>query len=278
METYHNKSMHQIQISHEIPLTLTEEAFWFNDFDYFLVHLCRENSNYLNWCKQSVALDRDSILDNSIFELGVAFNAKEFAESVKEINPTFYIVPDCLDDSKQTIENYQNFKKEYISNLPGVPMGVVQGKTYDDILTCYRKLVDEGCIYIGISFDMKYFDVTGYGPTFRHRQMTGRQALVNRLMQEGHWRHDLQHHLLGCSLPQEFRWYVSQNITSIRSLDTSNPIVCGMQGLKYNSDLGLQTKPSIKLCELIDAELSDDQLDTIRYNLRSFKKILGRNV
>lgn len=246
-----------------------------NDYDYCLVHLLPEQQEYLNYFKKVLLTDREVILDNSIFELGKAFEAKSFVKWVEDLKPTYYIVPDELDNARQTVDNYHNFKKEYIANLPGVPMGVVQGMTYNDIVMCYKRLTEEGeCQYVGISFDMKYFEVTGRGPTNRHRQLTGRQALINRLIQEGIWRTDIQHHLLGCSLPQEFRYYVDNNIPAIKSLDTSNPVVCGLQGVKYQADFGLQTKPSVKLFELINSVPTADQIDTISYNLEMFRRIL----
>ena len=68
--------------------------------------------------------------------------------------------------------------------------------------------------------------------------------------------------------------YVNQ--PSIRSVDTSNPVVAALHNLRYNGDLGLQTKPSTKLADLIDSDVTDVQLDLVDYNTRAFKEILGR--
>ena len=62
---------------------------------------------------------------------------------------------------------------------------------------------------------------------------------------------------------------------SIRSVDTSNPVVAGIKELRYTSDLGLNEKPSIMLADLIDHEVSDTEWENIQYNVNSFKEIIN---
>ena len=49
-----------------------------------------------------------------------------------------------------------------------------------------------------------------------------------------------------------------------------------MKGLTYNGDLGLQDKPSVKLADLIDHKVTQEELDNISYNTTMFKQILKR--
>lgn len=65
-------------------------------------------------------------------------------------------------------------------------------------------------------------------------------------------------------------------LPSIRSVDTSNPVVAALHNLRYNGDLGLKIKPSTKLADLIDSDVTDEQMDLVDYNTRAFKEILGR--
>ena len=74
-------------------------------------------------------------------------------------------------------------------------------------------------------------------------------------------------HLLGCALPQEFGYYA--NFPFIESVDTSNPIIHGLQGVKYNS-LGLLTKSSTKI-DQIEEEITTERLYDINHNLSRFK-------
>jgi hypothetical protein len=77
-------------------------------------------------------------------------------------------------------------------------------------------------------------------------------------------------HLLGCALPQEFGYYA--DFPFIESIDTSNPIIHGLQGVKYNS-LGLLNKESIKI-DQIDKEINTDVLYDINHNLIQFKQFV----
>jgi len=85
-------------ISHETPLSMLEESITYNDYDYALVHLFETHPDYLKFFKRSIACGREVLLDNSIFELGKSFDSVKFAEYVKELRPTYYIVPDVLED------------------------------------------------------------------------------------------------------------------------------------------------------------------------------------
>ena len=60
-------------VSHESPISILEESKQYNDYDYALVHLFETQPEYLNFFKRSLAAGREVLLDNSIFELGKAF-------------------------------------------------------------------------------------------------------------------------------------------------------------------------------------------------------------
>ena len=130
--------------------------------------------------------------------------------------------------------------------------------------------------YIAISFDYSYYKYTGHGSNKLELWCSGRQRFIQDLIDKGYWNWSKPHHLLGCSLAKEFRYYVNANINNIRSCDTSNPIVAALKGLRYNGDLGLQEKPSTMLCDLIAANVDEDTLELAHYNTTMFKHILGR--
>lgn len=263
---------YQILVSHESPISILDYSVAYNDYDYALVHLFDTHPEYYNFFKKSVAQGRQVLLDNSIFELGVAFDSDKFANYINELKPNYYIVPDVLEDGYATIKSFVEFKKKYPS-LPGAAIGAVQGRSYDEIVDCY-KYMSQYADYIAISFDFTYYLVTGRGDTKLKRWCTGRQGLIKDLVSDGIWNWEKPHHLLGCSLPQEFRYYADGDLSNIRSCDTSNPVVAGIKGLRYNGDLGLNTKPSQKLIELIDHKVSEEELNNIMYNVGQFKKII----
>jgi hypothetical protein len=245
-------------VSHESPISILKESRDYNNYDYALVHLFETHPEYYNFFKDSIKMGRQVLLDNSIFELGKSFDPKKFAKYVKELKPNFYIVPDVLEDGYKT----------------GIKIGVVQGKTYDELVDCYKYMSDNAD-YIAISFDYSYYLVTGTGKTKLQRYASGRYKFINDLKRDGIWNDFKPHHLLGCSLAKEFSFY--DNDRTIRSVDTSNPVVAGIKELRYNGNLGLEDKPSIKLADLIDHEVTDSQMEDIQYNVNEFKGIIYGN-
>ena len=271
----------KIKVSHESPIALLPESVLYNDYQYCLVHLMEEEPEYKEWFLgkyRAVRPDGEILLDNSIFELKEAFDSEKYAQWCEKIKPNYYIVPDVLEDSEGTMNNFKEFTDEY-KGLPGATIGAVQGKTWTEVVDCYR-FMSAHADYIAISFDFSMYNVTGFSRLIDNeklmRQTTGRQNLVKRLIDEGWWDWDKPHHLLGASLAREFKWYVNNSIYNIRSLDTSNPVVAGLLGYQYNGDFGLSHKPSQLLADLIQAQPDDDAKLLIRYNTEMFKKIIKR--
>ena len=264
-----------IQISHEAPKVLLNDSMKFNDYDYCLVHLLDEYPEYKEYYMNAVKSGRNVLLDNSIFELGVAFDSKLYAEKVKELKPTQYIIPDVLDDGPATIESYKKFIESY-DELEGIKIGVVQGKTYNEFKECYE-FMSEHADKIAISFNTVCFEnLTNYEDKLS-KWCYGRPIAILKLQEDKVWNFDKPHHLLGCSLYKEFKnnndFYIRSNV---ESLDTSNPIVAGIKKLKYDDTNGLQTKPSVKLFELLDAELDEEQQNIIKYNVEKFREGITR--
>ena len=104
--------------------------------------------------------------------------------------------------------------------------------------------------------------------------MIGRQIFLQRMADENIINPHMKHHLLGCGLPQEYIAYsdIRTDASSfIYSVDTSNPIVFGLNKIKY-TDTGMDYKISTKLFTLINEEVDDDQWECIEYNIKKFKE------
>lgn len=260
-------------ISHESPRCMLEESRSYNNYCYALVHKFNEDNEYYNFFKDSLKQDRVVYLDNSLFETETMFDHNEFAKYVKElgiVNPEkfYYIIPDVLEEKDKTIDSFIEFKKHHPS-LPGKSIGVVQGKSYEEIKECYKFMSDNADM-IAISFDYSYY--LKLRPDERNKffsWMFGRQTLIDMLIEDGIWNFEKPHHLLGCGLPSEFKYYKDNK--SIVSCDTSNPIVMGMLGHRYDEINGLDFKESIKLVDLFEAKLDDKQLDNIYHNIKVFR-------
>lgn len=256
---------------------MLEKSRKWNDYDYALVHHFETHPEYYKFFKHSVREGRMVILDNSIFELGKAFNMKEFAHWVKKLKPTEYIVPDVLENCEKTIEQFKSWTDQY-DKLQGAKIGVVQGKTYQELVECYN-FMRINADKIAISFDYSFYLQIGLGINKWQQYADGRHRLIHMLYDDGVWRDDIEHHLLGASVPQEFAKYRGiWRDFNIVSLDTSNPVQQGLLGNRYARDRkGLATKDPLMVTDSFLHEYSHGQLADAQHNVQMFRKICGRD-
>ena len=100
--------------------------------------------------------------------------------------------------------------------------------------------------------------------------MLGRISLINRLLKDNIINLDKPHHLLGCGLPQEFTYYKGMDF--IETVDTSNPVVHAIKGIRYN-EWGLLDKESQKLVDLFNTNAHSINRETLYYNLTKFNAL-----
>jgi hypothetical protein len=262
-----NRKKH-IKIAHESPNCIFEDVQKITDYDYALVHLLESNIEYRKHFEKA-CVEREVILDNSIFELGEAFDTLKFKEWVDKLNPTWHIIPDVLEDGKKTVQNAKRWLDLYSGNSKKI--AVAQGKNYNELIECYLYLECLDIDMIAMSFDYSFFN--GYSNSVEYSGMLGRYKLINDMLKDDVININKPHHLLGCYLPQEFKLYNNEHYNFIYSLDTSNPIVHGINLTQYQN-YGLDKKDSIKLHTLIDSELDEIQKEYIMYNINKFKGIV----
>ena len=262
-----------IKIAHEAPLEIFNDIQSLTDYDYALVHLFEENEEYWKKFKEAASKGREIILDNSIFELEEAFDAEKFDKWVNKLKPTWYIVPDALEDTDRTIMQMEDWNDKGLGYKGSGKIGVVQGKTYDEIVDCYNYMNKEADVdMIAISFDYSYYTKSVPHANKYVSWMLGRVKLLGDLLKDGVINKDKPHHLLGCGLPQEFSFYRHSDYDWIYSLDTSNPVVHGIKGIEYGVE-GLWSKESQKLHELMNSKISIEQFTTIKDNIFNFRRI-----
>ena len=259
-----------MKISHESPLALLPVSRAYNDYDYALVHLFERFPEYYKFFEESLGLGRTVILDNSIFELGTAFDADEFYKWVLKLNPTYYIIPDVFDDSEATIHNVREWKRKYGKIHDCQEMAVAQGATPEDFLECYQSLYKMGIPMIAFPVNSKsYLNNKPYSP---QAMMEGRYMMINMCLS---WLRmqvpvmPVKHHLLGLSLPQEVGLY--KNMPEIVSIDTSNPVLHGMEGSWYDENGELDTKSINKMHEMMEWTITEGMFDAICYNITKFR-------
>jgi len=259
-----------IKIAHESPKKIFDKVQRFTDYDYALVHLFEEDKEYLDLFTNAIAKGREVILDNSIFELEEAFDADKFAYWIKTIKPTWYIIPDALENAEKTMQQAADWSKKY-KDINGKSIGVVQGQTYSEIRDCYRAMNEIANVdMIAISFDYSYYTESVPHSNKYVSWMLGRVKLLGDLLRDGIINKNKPHHLLGCGLPQEFSFYKNSDYNWIYSLDTSNPVVHGLKGIEYKTD-GLWSKESQKLFTMINSDVTDKQWQDVLVNIQKFR-------
>tara|TARA_R110002049_G_scaffold76052_2_gene195767 strand:+ start:397 stop:1194 length:798 start_codon:yes stop_codon:yes gene_type:complete len=264
-----------IKIAHESPKSIFNEVQKYTDYDYALVHLLEEDDEYFTQFEAAIRQGREVILDNSIFELEEAFDAVKFDKWVNRMKPTWYIVPDALEDATKTCDQMEDWNNKGLGYEGSGKIGVVQGKTYEEIVDCYNYMNKSANVdMIAISFDYSYYTTSVPHSNKYVSWMLGRVKLLGDLLRDGVINIHKPHHLLGCGLPQEFAFYKNSDYDWIYSLDTSNPVVHGIKGIPYGTD-GLWSKERQKLHELINSDIEDSNL--ILNNIQKFKWFTNGN-
>lgn len=259
-----------IKAFHESPMSIFQDVQRETDGDYALVNLFQEYPEYYEQMHEAVKAGREVILDNGVFELGAAFDSKVFAQWVEQLKPTYYIVPDVLEDGPATVARFMEFRDNY-KGLPGKVMGVAQGATPKEFIKCYQS-IEPYCDKVGFSFDCSWYHRYSKSSNPWERLMEGRQSLIQFMLDMGYINTKKPHHLLGVALPQDMKFYAQKGWSWIDSVDTSNPVVHGLKGIQYKFDAGLEQKETQKLYTLINSEVDDKQNADIMYNIREFRR------
>lgn len=260
-----------MKISHELPLGLMHNAYKWNDYDYCLPHLIDQYDQYRIFFQKSRLDKRFIIMDNGLFE-GVTHTTEDLLSKINLVRPNIFIVPDAWNDANTTLVNAKSWMLNHKESLPeGVElMAVCQGKDMGELITTYQILVDLGYTHIAFNHSSIAYqnEYTGMDPL--KASMYGRMEFIRRLVASGTIRTTLYHHLLGCSLPQEFMSYGDWKF--VKSVDTSNPILVGAEGKRY-TDSGLIWKPKEKLEHYFEKDLSG-QIEDIIFNVNRFKSFI----
>ena len=262
-----------MKVSHEVPVALIKSSPTFNHYDYCLPHLLDQNEDYLNYFKWAKENDRYIIMDNSLHELGHAYDTDRLLHWVEYFEPNEFIVPDVWQDMEASLENaaeWARIKLPYYTTK----VAVVQAKSIEEAAECYTKYKILGYRKIAFSYGANYYQEHFPHPITAIAASMGRVAVISKLFKDKVIETNDRVHLLGCAAPQEFNFY--HYMPFVETIDTSNPIMAGIEGLEYTKN-GLLTKPKIKIDETMNMTYDDlaPHFPLIYHNLFTFKKING---
>ena len=258
------------KISHELPINMLDQSYSINDYEYCLPHLLDQNETYKNHFYQAKKDGRYIIMDNSLHELGEAYDTDRLMYWINELEPDEFIVPDVWQDKTATLVNAKRWSQ--IELPKGVTkVAVVQAKSYGEAMECYDILhYHHGYQKIAFSYGADWYAEEFPHPNPLVGKMMGRIMTISQMYKSKLIGDSDRVHLLGCALPQEFGYYA--DFPFIESIDTSNPIIHGLEGVKYKHS-GLLTKSSTKI-DQINKEIDTKTLYDINHNLIRFKKFV----
>jgi len=259
----------KIKISHEVPVSLLEKSLEFNDYDYCLPHLLDENKEYRDFFYRAKEKGRYIIMDNSLHELGEAYDTERLLHWIQELKPNEFIVPDVMGDKTRTLVNAK-FWSQIPLHEDVKKVAVVQAKSYSEAKECYAILHNFHYYKkIAFSYGASYYNDLYPHPNPLIGKMMGRILTISKLYKDKIITKYDQIHLLGCALPQEFSYY--SDFPFIESLDTSNPVIHGLKGIRY-SEFGLLHKESDKIDKLIGL---NGNWEDVEYNIKKFKSFVN---
>ena len=260
-----------MKVSHELPLGLMHYGYEWNDYDYMLPHLIDKYLQYRVYFQKASLDNRFIIMDNGLFE-GVEHTTEDLIEKINQFIPDVFIVPDAWNDSAITLRNAKSWMINYKQHLPeGVNlMAVCQGESLGELISTYQTLVDLGYTHIAFNHSSIAYQKMYNRLDSLKRQMYGRMEFIRKLVETNTISKNTYHHLLGCSLPQEFLAYTDWSF--IKSCDTSNPILVGAEGVRYGEG-GIDWKPKEKLEHYLEQDL-EGRIEDIKFNVQKFKQFI----
>ena len=93
------------KISHELPINMLDKSFEINDYEYCLPHLLDQNETYRKHFEDAKESGSYIIMDNSLHELGKAYDTKRLLYWIEHLEPNEFIVPDVWQDKIATLVN-----------------------------------------------------------------------------------------------------------------------------------------------------------------------------
>lgn len=260
-----------MKISHEVPFQLLNESIHFNDYDYCLVHLLDNHKVYRDFFTRSLESGREVLLDNSMYELESPFPWDAYYKWACKLRPNYVIIPDVFDNLEFSVSSVLNYAP-ILRNEGLKSIGVLQGSSFDELCECYLR-IEPFVDCIAISFGYPAYNRIFSNLDIDHSRMYGRILLINKLIDMGLVNTHKRHHLLGCALPQELKFYQDEKYHFLQSIDTSSPIVSAIEKKKYDV-FGLHTKPKSKLADLIDMDIDSHTLSVMMHNIDLFRSFL----
>lgn len=228
-------STNRLLLGLESPNSISKMILPLGDFNFALTKEVLNHPELVDYYRKS---NKYCILDNSTNEELKPCSLKEISVASGLINPDLIVAPDYLGDSKKTLGILRNTIDLF--GRTGV-LPVLQGSSFEEIISCAESIRNHNLNIIAVPYDLISGRTAPVWTMARIRSLIV-YYLVNILGFK-----DI--HLLGLTSVEEFQYYNHSPITKqgIRSVDTGGPVLLGLKGLRYPTELSLKTTPTLKL-------------------------------
>jgi hypothetical protein len=210
-------------------------------------------------------------LDNSLHELGESVNDELLLKWVNILEPTTFFVPDVWEDKTGSIVNARRWSTIKVPEKT-TKCAVVQAKSMHEAILCTQVYKDLGYKKIAYSYGASYYNDICPHHDKDFGKAIGRFIAISSLYEQNILTKFDRVHLLGTASPIEFGMY--KNIKCIESIDTSNPIMAGIEKRVYHK-LGISPKPIANMNKYQDVSEEFIETELIEYNVRKFREING---
>jgi hypothetical protein len=247
-----------MRLSHETPVNITHLSHVINDYEYALVHLFEDWKGYYNYMRCSVDIGRTVYLDNSLYELKKAFDTERYVYWIKQLEPTYFIIPDAYNYA-ENLELYHQFMDQHKKTVAKFgKIAVVHATNEMELQDCYK--------YFDAMLGEDDIIAFTYGdPGIGHNRVENIKNLYNA----GIINTNRKHHVLGSLYPTEFAEY--KDMPFIYSGDTSLPVIASWLGNKLET---LKHKPKETINEIFGNNKEFDR-DLLRENINFFRQMCG---
>jgi hypothetical protein len=230
-----------------------------------------EDETYHNFflkCKEDGV---EIYLDNSLHELGSSVSDEILIKWVNILEPTTFFVPDVWEDMTGSIVNARRWSTIKVPEKT-TKVAVVQAKSLHEAYLCVQTYKDLGYKKIAFSYGAQYYHDLAPHPDKNFGKAIGRFIVLSQMYEDKLLSPSDRVHLLGTASPIEFGLY--KNIKCIESIDTSNPIMAGIEKRIYSS-LGISPKPVANMNKYQNVNIDSIETELIEYNVRKFREING---
>jgi hypothetical protein len=224
--------------------------------------------NFFLQCKEDGV---EIYLDNSLHELGESVGDELLIKWLNILEPSTFFIPDVWEDMTASVVNARRWSTIKVPEKT-TKCAVVQAKSLHEAYLCVQTYKDLGYKKIAFSYGAQYYhDLTPH-PDKDFGKAIGRYMVLSQMYEDKLLSPTDRIHLLGTASPIEFGLY--KNIKCIESIDTSNPIMAGIEKRLYNN-LGISPKPVANMNKYQDVSKDSIETELIEYNVRKFREING---